>query len=96
MKSFLLPFFLVMFSIILYPPFCLYVVFVLNFGLLSWVVLMGLLSPYFVFWYIILKKRMLSSMRLIESLRKSKEWNIEKSLKEYLSLIKNKDKQVRQ
>jgi hypothetical protein len=51
-----------------------------------------MLSPYILLWYIVVKKRMLNHLKLLLE-NKPREWDIEKSLEEYLKLVKKRDEE---
>jgi hypothetical protein len=69
-----------------------YVALVINVGFFTWLVFLLMLSPYILLWYIVVKKRMLNHLKLLLE-NKPRKWDIEKSLEEYLKLIKKKDEE---
>jgi hypothetical protein len=90
LDNFLIPLFCVLLSIALYPALMMYVALVLNIGILTWLIWAVMLSPYVALWYVVLKRRMLNYIKLLlES--KPHEWNIKKTLAEYIELLKKKE-----
>jgi len=90
--SFLLTLSSILLSILLYPIFMIYVALVINVGFFTWLVFLLMLSPYILLWYIVVKKRMLNHLKLLLE-NKPREWDIEKSLEEYLKLVKKRDEE---
>ena len=90
--SFLLTLSSILLSILFYPIFMIYVALLINVGFFTWLVLLLMLSPYILVWYIVVKKRMLNQLKLLLE-NKPGKWDIEKSLEEYLELIKKRDEE---
>jgi hypothetical protein len=64
----------------------------INVGFFTGLVFLLMLSPYILVWYIVVKKRMLNQLKLLLE-NKPRKWDIEKSLEEYLKLIKKRDEE---
>jgi len=89
MDSFLIPLFSVLFSIILYPFLILYIIVIAGVGIFTWLILAAMLSPYVALWYYVVRRRMLSELKVLFD-SKPHVWNIEKALAEYEDLLKKK------
>ena len=77
--------------LIFYPSLTVFITLYLRLGALSWLVLVVCLTPPTLAWYLIMKKRMDNYFALLMD-NKNREWNISKSIKEYLELLKKHEK----
>lgn len=91
MDSFLIPLFSILFLIAFYPVLMIYVALVASVGVFTWLILATMISPYVVLWYYVMKKRMLNYLRFLLD-NKPYVWDIEKTLVEYLELLKKPQK----
>jgi hypothetical protein len=89
MDSFLIPLFCILAVILFYPALTVYLAIALNLGVSAWLIVGVMLSPYFALWYIVVKRRMLSYIKLLMD-NKPRVWDIEKTLAEYEELLKKK------
>lgn len=89
MDNFLLPLFSVLAAILLTGVCIIYVAVVLDLGLFTWVIVMAMLSPYFVLAVKVDKKRMLNYFKVLLD-DKTISWDIDKALDEYQQLLKEK------
>ena len=78
-------------SLFFYPITIVIVTVFLRLGGLSWAVIVGFLAPPTVAWYIIVKRRVESYLKWLIS-SKPREWNIEKSIREYIELLKKHER----
>jgi hypothetical protein len=77
--------------ILLYPPLIVYIGITTNMGVYTWLFVLTMLTPFIATWYITVKKRIINYLRLLTE-NKPFNWNIDKTLKEYMQLIeKDKD-----
>jgi uncharacterized membrane protein YfbV (UPF0208 family) len=90
MDSFLIPLFCILAVILFYPALTIYVAMALNLGAFAWLTVATMLSPYVALWYYVVRKRVLSYIKLLMD-NKPRVWDIEKTLAEYKDLLK-KDK----
>ena len=73
----------------LYPSFIVYIILRLDLGIYSWIIMGACLAPPIIFWYQTLKKRFERYIKTIMN-AKPKEWNVDKTVKEYLELVKDR------
>ena len=88
-SGFLIPLFCILAVMVFYPPLIIYLCIIANAGVFTWLILGAMLSPIVALWYYVVRKRMLSYMKvLLES--KPYAWDVEKTLAEYEELLKKK------
>lgn len=78
------------FYVSFYPFAIVFMTLYLNLGLLSWLVITVFLTPPALAWYVIVKRRIESYLRLL--LGSAREWNIEKSVTDYMELLDSSGK----
>jgi hypothetical protein len=76
--------------IICYPVFILYLVLYFNLGIYSWALIAACLTPPTVFWYKTVKKRIENTLKAMID-NEPREWNVEKTAKEYVALIQKEE-----
>ena len=89
MDSFLIPLFSVLAVLLFYPALMIYVGLIVGAGIFTWLILAVMLSPYVALWYYVVKKRKLNYLKFLLD-NKPRVWDIDKTLREYLFLLKKK------
>ena len=75
----------------LYPILMLYIAFQIQVWYIIYPVWAAMLTPFVVLWYHVVKKRTLNYLKLLLG-NEPREWNLEKTLKEYVELLKKRKK----
>jgi hypothetical protein len=91
MDSFLVPLFFVIAILVFYPTLIIFVSLSAGLGVSTWLVVAVMLSPYFGLWYYVVKKRLLSELKLMMD-NKPFKWNIQEAVEEYLKVLKKDEK----
>jgi len=89
--GFLIPLFSIIAVTVFYPVLIVYVALVAGAGVFSWFIAATMLSPIVALWYIVVRKRMLSELKVLLD-NKPHAWNISETLAEYEELLKKKPK----
>jgi Flp pilus assembly protein TadB len=90
-SGFLIPLFSIIMVTWFYPVLMVYVALVVGAGVYSWLILAAMLSPIVALWYYVVRKRMLSSLKVLLD-NKPHVWDISKTLAEYEELLKKERK----